>query len=551
MLFVDGSGRRVAVSYEGSASAAPLLHIEYTTAQTASPTQTAAPTNTPTATQQLPTATSLPSVTPTSLPTATQPPATPTNSPKPSSSSVDVRIATGADDVEQRLSDGFMYHDSSDLELVNDPGVAKGDQSIGMRFANLNIPQGVAITRAYLTFHVDETSSEATSLTLRGQAADNAPGFSFNAYDVTSRPHTNASVNWSNLPAWTSVGASVQSPDIAPVIQEIVSRNGWAPGNSLVLFVDGLGRRVAVSYEGSASAAPLLHIKYSSAQPAPPTPTAAPTNVPTATARPTATQPPATPTSVPTASPTPSGNPQPIGQTGNWKMIFNDEFNSSSLDTNKWRTCFWWADTTCSIETNHELELYNPQDILVQNGVLQLRAQKRDMVAWNGSTYHYTSGMVMSGGRSGSVAPEFSFTYGYAEARVKVPAGKSLWPAFWMLPISYNSRPEIDIMEILGDRPDIYHMNYHYIGGDQGSSWTGPDFSAGWHVIGLDWEPDAIVWYVDGVERYRFTNKSYISHEPEYLLLNLAVGGDWPGSPDSNTPFPSTFDVDYVRVWQK
>ena len=471
---------------------------------------------------------------------------------------VKARIASGGDDVEQRLNDGFIYKDSSDLELINDPGVAKGPQSIGMHFTNLNIPQGATIIRAYLTFHVDETSSEATSLTLRAQAADNAAGFSFNAYDVTNRPHTDTSVSWGNLPAWNNVGASVQSPDLAPVIQEVVSRRGWASGNNLVLFVDGLGRRVAVSYEGSASNAPQLHVEYTTSQPAPPTATNAPTatplpvtSTPAPTNSPTATSIPPTPTGVPTASPTPGGDPQPIGQSGSWKMVFRDEFSSNSLDQSKWHTCFWWADTTCSIETNHELELYNPGDVLVQNGVLQLRAQKRDMTAWNGSTYHYTSGLAMTGGRSGSIAPGFTYTYGYAEARVKVPAGKGLWPAFWMLPVSYNSRPEIDIMEILGDRPDVYHMNYHYIGGDQGTSWTGPDFSAGWHVIGLDWEPDAIVWYVDGVERYRFTNKANISNEPEYLLLNLAVGGDWPGSPDSNTPFPSTFDVDYVRVWQK
>jgi len=438
------------------------------------------------------------------------------------------------------LSDGFIYKDSSDLELIYDPGVAKDNQSVGMRFNNLNIPQSATITRAYLILHVDEASSEATSLTLRGQAADNAPSFTFNAYDVTSRPHTSTSVGWSNIPAWNNVGASVQSPDVAPVVQEIVNRNGWTHGNSLVLFVDGLGRRVAVSYEGSASNAPLLHVEYTTGQAAPP-----PTS--------TATPPPPTPapTNAPTPTPTPNGDPQPVGQGSGWNLVFRDEFNGSSIDLSKWHTCFWWADTTCSIETNHELELYNPDDVLVQNGTLQLRAQKRDMTAWNGSTYQYTSGMVMTGGRSGSIPPGFTFTYGYAEARVKVPAGKGLWPAFWMLPVSYNSRPEIDIMEILGDQPDVYHMNYHYVGGDQGTSWTGPDFSAGWHVIGLDWEPNAIIWYVDGVERYRFTNSTYISNEPEYLLLNLAVGGDWPGSPDANTPFPSTYDVDYVRVWQK
>ncbi len=232
-------------------------------------------------------------------------------------------------------------------------------------------------------------------------------------------------------------------------------------------------------------------------------------------------------------------------------MIFDDEFNGSSLDTTKWRTCFWWADVTCSIESNNELELYNPGDVLVQNGVLRLRAQQRDMVAWNGVTYHYTSGMVMTGGRNGVVNPKFTFTYGYAEARIWVPAGKGYWPAFWTLPVSYTWPPEIDIMEILGDTTTQYHMNYHYVGGNAGTTWTGPDFAAGWHVIGLDWTPSALVWYVDGIERWRFTDAAHITNEAHYLLLNLAVGGNWPGSPDSNTRFPGYFDVDYVRVWQR
>jgi beta-glucanase (GH16 family) len=261
--------------------------------------------------------------------------------------------------------------------------------------------------------------------------------------------------------------------------------------------------------------------------------------------------PPNSSNAIASASPIPDGIPQPVGLSGNWNLVFQDEFDGDALINSKWHTCFWWADATCTIESNHELELYNPEDILVQGGILHLRAQKRDMTAWNGNIYHYTSGMIMTGGRQGSIDPGFTFTYGYVEALIRVPAGKGLWPAFWMLPQSYDSRPEIDIMEILGHAPNVYNMNYHYIGGDSGSEWSGPDFSAGWHVIGLDWEPDALVWYVDGVERYRITNKANISNEPEYLLLNLAVGGDWPGSPDSNTPFPSTFDVDYVRVWQK
>jgi beta-glucanase (GH16 family) len=164
--------------------------------------------------------------------------------------------------------------------------------------------------------------------------------------------------------------------------------------------------------------------------------------------------------------------------------------------------------------------------------------------------------MVMTGGRKGETPPGFTFTYGYAEARVRVPNGKGLWPAFWLLPATYESRPEIDAMEILGDSPTVQRMAFHYVApdgtkADAAATWSGPDFSAGWHTFGVDWEPDAIVWYVDGVERFRYANSSTVTSSPMYVLLDLAVGGDWPGAPDATTVFPAYFDVDYVRIWQR
>jgi beta-glucanase (GH16 family) len=247
--------------------------------------------------------------------------------------------------------------------------------------------------------------------------------------------------------------------------------------------------------------------------------------------------------------------PTPFGPAGWWELVFADEFDRDSLDATRWQTCFWWATTTCSIESNRELELYDPSDVAVSGGVLRLRAQRRDLVGWNGATYHYSSGMVMSGARRAMPAPGFIFTYGYAEARVRVPKGRGLWPGFWLLPASHNSRPEIDAMEILGDSTGVQHMNFHYLKADgdkadAGMAWAGPDFSAGWHSFGVDWEPSSIVWYVDGVERWRFADPSVIPREPMYLLANLAVGGSWPGNPDADTPFPSSYDVDYIRVWQ-
>jgi len=256
------------------------------------------------------------------------------------------------------------------------------------------------------------------------------------------------------------------------------------------------------------------------------------------------------------ASPAAAAAPLPVGSGGGANLLFSDDFDGTALNPSTWQTCSWWATTTCSIETNNELELYTPNNVSVANGVLKLQARREDAVGWNGRTYNYTSGMVSSGGRSGQVAPGFTYRYGYAEARVKVPAGQGLWPAFWTLPASYAWPPEIDAMEILGNAPNVTNMTYHYLDGNgahqsPGTAWTGPDFSADWHTFGVDWQPDAIVWFVDGIERGRFSDASAITAEPQYLLLNLAVGGNWPGSPNPSTSFPSDYLVDYVRVWDR
>jgi beta-glucanase (GH16 family) len=169
----------------------------------------------------------------------------------------------------------------------------------------------------------------------------------------------------------------------------------------------------------------------------------------------------------------------------------------------------------------------------------------------------YTSGMVTSGPTNFDSAASlgFAFQYGYVEARARVPWGEGLWPAIWLLPANLDSQLEIDIVEVLGHDPSTVQMHYHYVDerGDyagEGKSWTGPDFSQDWHVFALDWNPNYTAWYVDGIERWR-AESPYLPGEPMYLVMNLAVGGDWPGSPTVDTPFPSTFDIDYVRVWER
>lgn len=282
-----------------------------------------------------------------------------------------------------------------------------------------------------------------------------------------------------------------------------------------------------------------------------------------ATTTPTTIKPTPTPTMPPMrlpAQPTPTVHPtgiQPLGQTSNWKLIFHDEFNGNSLDTSKWTTCYFnfkVGDNDCNHD-NQELELYQPDNVSVSNGALTLSAKKQTVDA-DGQTYDYTSGIVTTGPTSDtSKDTRFSYTYGYIEMRALIPAGQGLWPAFWTMPTNLGWPPEIDVFEIRGSKPTEINMHYHYpngtsAGGDSGVAWIGPNVSAGWHTYAVDWEPNAITWYIDGVARRTFTNASEIPSIPMYLITNLAVGGSFPGAPSSSTVFPARLEIDYIRTWQ-
>ncbi len=248
-------------------------------------------------------------------------------------------------------------------------------------------------------------------------------------------------------------------------------------------------------------------------------------------------------------------DPTPVGQDGDWTLIFHDEFEDDSFDTDLWVTCYWWDDGGCTNLGNRNLNWYLPENVIVQDGALHLRALEEEVVGSDGATYVYTSGMVTTGSTvdDPSAPTKFTFRYGYAEIRAQLPAGQGLWPAFWMLPDSQTSRPEIDVMEFLGQDVTSIRMSMHYRDSSDErrrvtTFFDGADFTDGWHIFAVDWTPEAVVWYIDGVERFRY-EEEYVPDVDMYILLNLAVGGDYPGSPDADTPFPSDFVIDYVRVW--
>ncbi len=172
----------------------------------------------------------------------------------------EARVSAGSDDAEER-SNGAVTLTSSDLELVHDRG---GEQTVGMRFTGLEIPQGALITSAWVRFTTDEATSVPTDLLIQAEDVDSASSYTTAAFGISNRPRTAASVQWSPA-AWNTIGQSADpqtTPDIAAVIDEVVSRPGWSTTSALSIIITGNGERVADSFEGGAANAPLIHIEY-------------------------------------------------------------------------------------------------------------------------------------------------------------------------------------------------------------------------------------------------------------------------------------------------
>jgi beta-glucanase (GH16 family) len=234
-------------------------------------------------------------------------------------------------------------------------------------------------------------------------------------------------------------------------------------------------------------------------------------------------------------------------------VVLDESFDGDTLNTAVWNTCHWWADQGCTIESNDELEWYLPEQVSVSDGALRLTADRIPTSGSDGKEYEYRSGMVTTGPTDSSDSEaKVSWTYGTVVARLRVPAGRGLWPAFWMLPADRESRPEIDIMEVIGQDPGQIIMHLHPRDRDEDSPseryrLPGKDLASGWHTIRLDWRPERLTFFVDGTEVWRVTGDQ-VPDEPMYLVLNLAVGGVYPGPPDDTTRFPATFEIDRIRI---
>jgi hypothetical protein len=168
-------------------------------------------------------------------------------------------IATGNDDAEESSS-GSMNLSSSDMELIRE----SSDQTVGLRFTNIDIPADATITQAYLQFTVDETGSSNTNLLIRAEDTDDAERFTSQRYNISNRATSNAAVNW-QPPAWNKVseqGTKQKTPDLSALVQETINNNGWTANNSMVFIITGEGKRTAEAYNGRSAKAAALHITY-------------------------------------------------------------------------------------------------------------------------------------------------------------------------------------------------------------------------------------------------------------------------------------------------
>jgi beta-glucanase (GH16 family) len=234
-----------------------------------------------------------------------------------------------------------------------------------------------------------------------------------------------------------------------------------------------------------------------------------------------------------TLSSTPTTTPmRPRG-----RLVFADEFDGGSLNTAVWNTAYWWGRG----DTNRkELQYYAEDAFEVRDGLLRIVARPQADDA-----FPYTSGIITSLGT-------FSQRYGLFEIRARMPKGKGLLPAGWLLLANRLLPYEVDIFEIPGDDGRQVYMTYHWqdaygVKRQEYGVFDGPDFSDAFHTFSVEWSPSSLIWFVDGVERFR----SYqdVPPVPMYILVNLAVGGEWGGDPDAATQFPAVLEVDYVRVY--
>jgi len=254
-----------------------------------------------------------------------------------------------------------------------------------------------------------------------------------------------------------------------------------------------------------------------------------------------------------------------------WKVSMAEEFSGSSYDKTKLTPCFDWNSGDCTSTFNNGREHYQPSQVVVSNGTAKLIAAPLSppypsSACQNGQCTYKAGLLSTARARANSSPYLFSFTYGYVESRFKFPATQGFFTAFWMLPTdrSYNYRSEIDILELLGDDPTTMFMTYHYNNRSQsyavnkGKFHNGAcatkDYSKQFVRMGVDWQPDHIAWYIDGVKCAEFTTAAQIENGPMQIILHMMVDNDWQRRWNVGLTDPTLtrqLEVDYIRVYQQ
>ncbi len=249
-----------------------------------------------------------------------------------------------------------------------------------------------------------------------------------------------------------------------------------------------------------------------------------------------------------------NGYKSPLNRDNGWELVWSDEFEGEEIDTTSWE-----HEVNGDGGGNNELQYYTDSkaNSYIKDGFLVIKAMKKN---YRGK--FYTSARLRTKGKK-------DWTYGRFDIRAKLPIQQGIWPAIWMLPTDYvyggwPKSGEIDIMEIVGHKPSTLHGTIHY-----GPEWPnnkhtggtyelpeGETFADEFHVFSVEWEENEIRWYIDD---QLYSTKTPADTDPHpwpfdqdfHLILNLAIGGNWPGNPDENTTFPKYMWVDYARVYKR
>lgn len=242
-----------------------------------------------------------------------------------------------------------------------------------------------------------------------------------------------------------------------------------------------------------------------------------------------------------------------------WELVWHDEFERASIDVQKWE-----YEVNAHGGGNNELQYYTSrsENSYIENGCLVIQALEERYTGPEG-TREYTSARLRTY-RKGD------WKYGRFDIKAKLPYGKGVWPAIWMMPSeskygTWAASGEIDIMELIGHQPNIAYGTLHYGGQWPNNVHTGKSytlspgtFADDFHLFSIEWDTTQFRWYVDNIF-YQSQNQWHTSSAPYpapfdqyfYLILNVAVGGNWPGNPDHTTVFPQKMIVDYVRVFKE